>query len=300
MQILFEHPWFIVVNKPVDLLTQAVDGIQSVQSTLVDLLQQRDPTGPTPFIGVPHRLDRVTTGVMVFARNQRSLKRLCQQFAARTVSKKYHALVTKNINGAELSDPDLALPNSTLPERVLESNAIVQNSRVSQSQHGSSSDSCDALSNDVLSNDVLRWEDWIRKLPEIAEGEVCAESDEGAKKAVLQCRKLQEGRIVSPAGQQDVPASLYEIELETGRMHQIRIQFSSRGLPIVGDKLYGSTQAWMTGEFRQDPIALHARSLSFRHPQTAERLTFEAPYPESWKQFSSNLGDRAASHGRLT
>jgi RluA family pseudouridine synthase len=89
--ILLEDPWFFVLNKPVHLLTQAPAGIPNLQSSLVSQLQQ--PNAPTPFIGIPHRLDRMTSGAVVVARNQRALRRLCDQFAARTVNKIYLAWI---------------------------------------------------------------------------------------------------------------------------------------------------------------------------------------------------------------
>ncbi|MFO0011465.1 MAG: pseudouridine synthase, partial [Planctomycetota bacterium] len=90
IEILIDDPWFLVINKPIDLLTQAVAGVPSVQSMLIDQLRN----GPSkPFVGIPHRLDRMTSGVMVVARNQRALRRLCDQFAARSVHKEYLAWV---------------------------------------------------------------------------------------------------------------------------------------------------------------------------------------------------------------
>ena len=93
IDILLESTWFLVINKPSGVLTQAVPGIDSVQTLLVKQLQERDSEAPTPFIGIPHRLDRVTSGAMVVARNQRALKRLSEQFASRKIRKIYHAII---------------------------------------------------------------------------------------------------------------------------------------------------------------------------------------------------------------
>jgi len=73
--------------------------------------------------------------------------------------------------------------------------------------------------------------------------------------------------------------SLLEVTLETGRKHQIRLQLSERGHPILGDRKYGSCQAWPAG------IALHARRLAVIHPTGGSSLTFEAPPPGPWKRF---------------
>lgn len=71
--------------------------------------------------------------------------------------------------------------------------------------------------------------------------------------------------------------SLLEVKLETGRKHQIRVQLESIGCPIVGDRKYGSEVSFKKG------IALHSHSLSFDHPTTKDRLTFETALPPWWR-----------------
>lgn len=70
--------------------------------------------------------------------------------------------------------------------------------------------------------------------------------------------------------------SLVEIHLETGRSHQIRVQFSSRGFPLVGDAKYNKVHDGKTS------VALFAKSLSFYHPVTKERLIFELDKPNRY------------------
>ncbi len=70
---------------------------------------------------------------------------------------------------------------------------------------------------------------------------------------------------------------LLEIKLETGRKHQIRVQLSHEGIPIVGDRKYGSQQTFETG------IALHCRSLQFEHPTRQTQVIVDAPPPNWWK-----------------
>jgi 23S rRNA pseudouridine1911/1915/1917 synthase len=70
---------------------------------------------------------------------------------------------------------------------------------------------------------------------------------------------------------------LLAVVLETGRKHQIRVQLSSRGWPIVGDRKYGSTAEFSAG------IALHSHSLQFEHPVKRTPVSFTCPPPESWK-----------------
>ncbi|MGL6227189.1 MAG: RluA family pseudouridine synthase [Thermoguttaceae bacterium] len=75
------------------------------------------------------------------------------------------------------------------------------------------------------------------------------------------------------------PYSLLHVELETGRKHQIRLQLSKRGFPILGDRKYGSEVILPKG------ITLHARELTVEHPITNERLTWIAPFPAFWRKF---------------
>lgn len=70
--------------------------------------------------------------------------------------------------------------------------------------------------------------------------------------------------------------SLVEVKLITGRYHQIRIQFASRGHPVLGDKKYGSTKEFNSG------IALHHKEIIFTHPVSHEKLEFSAPFFKNW------------------
>ena len=76
----------------------------------------------------------------------------------------------------------------------------------------------------------------------------------------------------------------YEIELITGRKHQIRVQLAAARSPIVGDRRYGSRRPFPQG------IALHARRLSLRHPVRHELLVIEAPLPTYWPALESSPG----------
>ncbi|MBQ3701999.1 MAG: RluA family pseudouridine synthase [Oscillospiraceae bacterium] len=93
----------------------------------------------------------------------------------------------------------------------------------------------------------------------------------GVKEAVLDYRALQ------AAG----ACSLLSVRLRTGRTHQIRVQFASRGHPLVGDAKYGSPR-------RDCPVALYSHRLAFAHPVTDEVLSFTAPPPGGypWSLFS--------------
>jgi 23S rRNA pseudouridine1911/1915/1917 synthase len=75
-------------------------------------------------------------------------------------------------------------------------------------------------------------------------------------------------------------ATLLQVELETGRTHQIRLHCAGRGYPVLGDRRYGSPS-----DLKPPRMALHARLLAFDHPTTGEALRFESPLPpvlEAW------------------
>lgn len=110
--------------------------------------------------------------------------------------------------------------------------------------------------------------DWLAK-DESTNRSRAVPSSEDAKLSRLNYRCLKSAGSLS----------LLEIELLTGRSHQIRVQLSSRGMPICGDAKYGSKtklDGW---------LALHAASLTFEHPTQHEPITVSAPHPTEWKRF---------------
>jgi 23S rRNA pseudouridine1911/1915/1917 synthase len=220
-RILFEDPHLIAVNKPAPLLTQAPAGIPNLESLVKDYIRVKYAKPAGVYLGIPHRLDRPVSGVIVFARNTKAAQRVHIQFEEHTARKIYWACV----------EGEVAPESGT-------------------------------------------WEDWIRKVPDEAKAAIAAEGETGAKRARLSyrvLRKLDRG-------------TLLELSPETGRMHQLRIQSASRGHPIWGDSLYAPAREF--GPASDDPrgrvIALHARSLTIRHPFTKEELTFTAELPEYW------------------
>jgi 23S rRNA pseudouridine1911/1915/1917 synthase len=234
LQILLEDNHCLAVVKPAGLLTQgAPAGIPTLEALVKAYLKERYQKPGNVYLGIPHRLDRPVSGVVLFARNSKAAGRLAEQFQDRNVRKLYWARVEGTVQPAQ-----------------------------------------------------GRWEDWLLKLPDEARSQCVAPETPGAKAAALNYRVLE-----SNAAQ-----SLLEIELETGRMHQIRIQAASRGWPIVGDALYGATSSFgPPAESQRDRvIALHARSLTFLHPLRYEPITLTAPVPEFWEEGLS-LPGRAAS-----
>lgn len=224
--ILLESGAVLVMNKPGGLLTQGPPGIDSLELRTKQFLKVRDEKPGKVYLGVPHRLDRPVSGVMVVVKNVRAAKRISEQFQKRTVTKKYWAVVSDGLPAKQGT-----------------------------------------------------WSDWMRKVPGEARSEIVAETETGAKHAVLHYRVME-----SSGG-----LSLLEIELETGRTHQIRLQCGTHGFPIVGDSLYGSKMPFgpQTDDLRQRWIGLHARQLAFVHPISQEAIDQVAPLPKCWLGFES-------------
>jgi 23S rRNA pseudouridine1911/1915/1917 synthase len=163
------------------------------------------------FLGVVHRLDRPTSGIVVFARTSKALTRLNKLFSERETKKIYWAIV---------QNP---------PEQ--QSGKLVHFMKRNTKQNKSYAN--------------------LKEVPE-------------SKKAVLTYKLLQKlDRYY-----------VLEIELETGRHHQIRSQLSAIGCPIKGDLKYGFDRSNADGS-----IHLHARSLSLIHPVKKTPITIVAPPP---------------------
>jgi 23S rRNA pseudouridine1911/1915/1917 synthase len=118
------------------------------------------------------------------------------------------------------------------------------------------------------------WEDHLRKIAGEARAEVVEADHPEARAAVLHYRTLAAAEW----------GTWLEIELQTGRTHQIRIQAASRGHPVLGDAQYGSVLPF--GTQHDDPrlraIALHARNLTFHHPMTHEKVSVTAGVSDAW------------------
>ncbi|HWB10626.1 MAG TPA: RluA family pseudouridine synthase [Pirellulales bacterium] len=123
------------------------------------------------------------------------------------------------------------------------------------------------------------WADTMRKVYGHPRAELVPADHPDAQKAVLHYRTLE----LTPFG------SLLEIELETGRTHQIRVQASSRGHPVLGDAFYGGRVPFgvQHADERLRAIALHARKLSFTDPAGKNEITVVAPLPDDWRGFAS-------------
>ena len=220
LELLLNEKSHCVVNKPADLFTQAAPGIPNLQNQLEDQLLGQyfgDKSAARPFIGLPHRLDKGTSGAVLIARNQRALKRFGLQFQTRKIQKYYLAVVQGDAR-----------------------------------------------------NSQGRWKDNVRKIPDEAKAEILSDSAAG-KEASLDAKCIIATRELS----------LLLIQLHTGRMHQIRIQAASRGLPVLGDQLYGGKASKF--------VALHAARIDFFHPTHGRQQNATAKVPPAWDSLPQML-----------
>ena len=133
-----------------------------------------------------------------------------------------------------------------------------------------------ALVEGEVAPDEGTWVDFLHKRHGMAQAIVVPEDDPRGKKAILHYRVR--ARLAG--------ATWLEIELETGRTHQIRVQSSSRGHAVLGDTQYGATTPFGPPfeDQRDQGIALHARTLGLRHPMRDEQVVVEAPLPAYWPE----------------
>src|SRR5262245_56187047 len=93
MHVLFEDHHLIAVNKPAPLMTQAPAGVPSLEAMVKAYIKEKYAKPAGVYLGIPHRLDRPVSGVVVFCRNTKAAQRLAEQFQKHTVAKVYWARV---------------------------------------------------------------------------------------------------------------------------------------------------------------------------------------------------------------
>lgn len=225
-QILFEDNHLLVINKRSGELAQRDDqGADSVLEFYKAYLKEKFNKPGNVYLGLPHRLDRPTSGILVLARTSKAMTRLSQQFQSRNwnLKKRYLAVV------AERPEPESG-----------------------------------------------RLEHYLRKNARKNKSFVVKKGAEGAKLASFSYQlKASSERY-----------HLIQVDLETGRHHQIRAQLASIGCPIRGDLKYGYPRSNPDGS-----LHLHAFELELEHPVKKEVLTFRAPLPNEkvWSLFEQYL-----------
>lgn len=227
LNVLRDDDCCLAVNKPGGLATQAPPQFDSLERRVRAWLEEDAPSSERSYLGLPHRLDRPVSGVILLAKTPRAARVLSRQFQRRQVQKTYWAFVEGQMEA-----------------------------------------------------ETGQWVDQIHKLPDSALAEVVPAESGGGQYAELSYRVVRQ----TPLG------TWLAIVPLTGRTHQIRVQASSRGHPVWGDGLYGSRQTFgpAVADDREKTIALHARSLQFRHPTTSEEVTLTADPPPAWRDLAAD------------
>ena len=214
MNTLYLDNHLLVVDKPAGKLVQGdVTGDDDLLSEAKAYIKHKYDKPGNVYLGLVHRLDRPTSGVLVLARTSKAAARLSTQFKSRSTDKRYLAVLEGRL------DPE-----------------------------GEATDGI-----------VKREEGGVR---------IVRPDHPKAKPATLRWKTLAI----------DGGRALVEVELVTGRKHQIRAQLAKRGAPVLGDFRYGNPVKFADGR----GIALHACRLTLQHPTKKERMTFTSSPPPSW------------------
>lgn len=213
MEVLYEDNHIIAVNKTCNEIVQGdKTGDTPLSETVKAYIKQRYNKPGEVFLGVTHRLDRPTSGVVLFARTSKALSRLNEMFKSHEqIRKTYWAIVEKAPAQAE-----------------------------------------------------GRLEHWLVRNEKMNKSFVAKAGAKDAKQAILSYRVAAQGDRYT----------LLEINLETGRHHQIRCQLAAIGCPIKGDLKYGARRSNPDGG-----ISLHARRIEFVHPVSKQDICITAPVP---------------------
>ena len=223
LDIVYEDADLLVINKPQGMVVHPAPGHES--GTLVNALMYhiRDLSGIGGELrpGIVHRIDRMTSGLLVVAKNDVTHRALSDQFRDHSARRSYVALVDGNIR-EESGTIDAPLARHPVDRKRM---AIVQGGR-------------DA---------VTHW------------------------------------HVAERYGQY----TLLQIELETGRTHQIRVHLRSIQHPVTGDDVYGREKR----PFGLLGQALHGYRLTFRHPRSGDTMIFYAPLPDYFYQAIQKAGE---------
>jgi 23S rRNA pseudouridine1911/1915/1917 synthase len=212
--VLHEDNHLIIVNKrPGDIVQGDKTGDKPLSDVVKEYIKDKYNKPGNVYLGTVHRLDRPTSGVVIFARTSKALERLNKMLREKKIQKTYFAVVKGHLKKKE----------------------------------------------DTLVN-------FLKKNPKNNKSTAYSEEIDGSKKSILHYKVIKELDNYS----------LLEIDLETGRHHQIRCQLSTIGFPIKGDLKYGFSRSNKNGS-----IHLHARKISFTHPVSKELIEITAPLPKN-------------------
>ncbi|MDG1715646.1 RluA family pseudouridine synthase [Lacinutrix sp.] len=213
LQVLYEDNHIIVVNKRAgDIVQGDKTGDKPLSDVVKEYIAEKYNKPGNVYLGTVHRLDRPTTGLVIFAKTSKVLPRLNKLFVSKNISKTYWALVKNQ------------------PEK--ESDSLTH---------------------------------WLKKNPKNNKSKAHINQVPDSKKAILHYKTIKTLDNYF----------LLEVNLETGRHHQIRVQLSNIGSPIKGDLKYGFDRS-----NKDASISLHARNIKFVHPVSKIELDITAPLPK--------------------
>ncbi|XCF04897.1 RNA pseudouridine synthase [Tamlana crocina] len=221
IQVLYEDNHIIIINKRAgDIVQGDKTGDKPLSDVVKEYIKDKYNKPGNVYLGTVHRLDRPTTGLVVFAKTSKALPRLNKLFVSKDIKKTYWAVVKNQ------------------PPK-------------------------DA---DTLIN-------WLKKNPKNNKSTAHTKEVKDSKKAILHYQLLKTLDNYF----------LLEVNLETGRHHQIRSQLSAIGCPIKGDLKYGFDRS-----NKDASIHLHAKHIEFIHPVKQEPVSVSAPLPDDviWRACS--------------
>ena len=225
LNVVYEDNHIIVVVKPQNVPTQEDESKDKDLLTMVkEYIKVKENKPGNVYVGLVHRLDRPTGGIMVFAKTSKSASRLTQEMHTGDFKKRYLAVV-------------VGKPREKRAKLV---NYLLKNARTNT----------------------------VQVVPELTTN---------AKRAELDYVVLDDNEKVS----------LVEVNLATGRSHQITVQLKNIGCPIYGDVKYGGDKL-----AKGHNLALWAYELKFVHPTTKENMTFKCYPPEDitpWNVFNLDI-----------
>jgi 23S rRNA pseudouridine1911/1915/1917 synthase len=269
--VVYEDNHVLVVDKPAGLATMGTEeSAPSLARDIKHYLKEKYKKPGNVYLGIVSRLDAVTSGLIVFAKTSKAAGRLTTQFQERRVSKRYLAVVPSvrpqpaNSHG---SGPWARTVHDRWEDWVWKDDkAHRMRGKIGVSESSTNASTLGCVPESEANRGPSQVPEPLGKPPSPIRGPGDQDAT-GVQLAALNWRLLASG-----AGH-----SLVLVHLETGRKHQIRVQFALRGLAIVGDRKYGSSETFSSG------IALHSWALRFQHPVTRELLAFVAPPPATWR-----------------
>ena len=224
LDILFEDNHLIIINKQCGVLVQGdKTGDISLLEIVKKYLKNKYDKKGNVFLGLVNRIDRPTSGIVIFAKTSKALSRMNQKLKNRDIRKLYWLFI----------------------------------------------------SNKFKSNEG-KLEGWFKKNKKINKSFYSSKEINNSKHGLLNYRKIETLKKYSKI----------EVDLITGRHHQIRCNFSEIGFPILGDLKYGSPRSNKYGG-----IYLHSREIYFTHPVSKEEINIKAEPPKSglWSASPSDL-----------